>query len=217
MFDSYEHLQDNYIPNNLDRCRPKPCKDSVLEPLTLKKPYEEYNAEGDLSGYWWYYGDVLNLEFNITGDIVVEDNAIIYTAIGEAPTDKTKGDVGQKAYNVKDLKSWTCTAYDSLTDLYSWIQDDEFENPEVGNRNIYVDASDFMSGKEVNITLYNFRHEPLVTKTFEGSTSIIFTIDKGLSTQMVKGVYYCRMVIYSGDDLNKTIFALPDEVTLTVK
>lgn len=77
MFTNYENLQDNYIPNNI--CPPTPCPspcppESKLQPCKPKLPYEEYNATGDLIGYWWYYGDTLNLEFNIEGELVVEGN-----------------------------------------------------------------------------------------------------------------------------------------------
>ena len=107
MFDTYEHLQDNYIPNNINPCPPKKCNDEKLDPCMIKKPYEDYNIEGEVVGYWWYYKDILNLEFNITGDVVVEDNAIVYTAIGEKPTTETIGEIDQKAYNVVDLYNGT--------------------------------------------------------------------------------------------------------------
>lgn len=77
MFTNYENLQDNYIPNNI--CPSTPCPnpcppESKLQPCKPKLPYEEYNATGELIGYWWYYGDTLNLEFNIEGELVVEGN-----------------------------------------------------------------------------------------------------------------------------------------------
>ena len=214
MFDTYEHLQDNYIPNNINPCPPKKCNDEKLDPCIIKKPYEDYNIEGEVVGYWWYYKDILNLEFNITGDVVVEDNAIVYTAIGEKPTTETIGEIDQKAYNVVDLLSWTCTAIDG--DKYHWTEDVEFDNPEAGDRNIYITAEDFMKDKQVTVQLYNFRHEPLVLKTYAGSTKIIFAIDKEMSEQLVKGVYYCTLTIWSGDTFNKTIFEQTD-CTLTVK
>lgn len=215
MFDMYDNLQDYYVPNNLRPCPPKPCDDKLIQEC-VKKPYEEYNAEGKLIGYYWYYGDTINLEFNIDGDIIVEDNAIIYTAINETPTEQTSGVIGQKAYNVIDLKSWTCTAIDSLNNTYTWTEDSQFTNPESGDRNIYVTAQDFMKDKQVTVELYNFRREPIITKTYAGSTQIIFAIDKDISKQLVRGVYYCSLTVWSGEELSRTIL-YQEECSLNVK
>ena len=48
LFDTYDTLPDNYIPNN----RPvKKCCNSKFDPYFPTKPYEQYNAEGELIGY----------------------------------------------------------------------------------------------------------------------------------------------------------------------
>ena len=40
----------------------------------MGKPYEEYDVSGNLIGYWWYYGNTINLEFNIEGEVTYEGN-----------------------------------------------------------------------------------------------------------------------------------------------
>ena len=76
MFDNYENLQQNYIPNNLPCCPPKikQCEESKLEPCKPNKPYEDYNAQGLLVGYWWYYGNTITLDFDIIGEVTFEGN-----------------------------------------------------------------------------------------------------------------------------------------------
>lgn len=215
LFDTYDTLPDNYIPNN----RPvKKCCNSKFDSCFLTKPYEQYNAEGELIGYWWNYKDVLNLEFNITGNITVESNAIIYTVTEEAPLEDTEGEIDQKAYNIIDLRSWTCTdiIQEEETISYIWTEDEEFTYPEDGETNIYMSAADFLVDKQITVQLYNFRMEQIAIKTFAGNSRIIFPIDKELSEKMVRSNYYCTLTVWSGQDLNKTILSQEDCI-LTVK
>lgn len=159
MFDGYQNLNNQYTPNNLCSNIPQPpCpnKCDCLEPCKPNKPYEEYDAKGELVGYWWYQGDTINLEYNIEGEVTVE-----------------------------------------------------------GSSN-YITAEDFLADKQVTIKLYNFRREVIAEKTFEGSTTIIFPIDKELAKILVQGVYYSSLEIWMGEDFNKTLLK-QDECTLTIK
>lgn len=75
MFDTYENIPQNYVPNNIKPNDPLACKcpPNKLEPIKPILPYEEYNVEGELIGYYWYYGDQVNLEFNIDGEVTLVD------------------------------------------------------------------------------------------------------------------------------------------------
>lgn len=71
---------DNYQNCNPHSCYPPPPKPGFtkLDPIRPNKPYEEYNVKGELIGYFWYYGDCVNLEYNIDGEITdVETNMYI--------------------------------------------------------------------------------------------------------------------------------------------
>ena len=127
IFDNYQNLDNAYVPNNLAQSFPKkiPC----CRPQ-FRKPFEEYNAEGKLIGYYWYYGNTVSLQFNITGEIIVESDDIIYSAIGQHPTEDTAGPIGCKAYNVIDLKSWTLMSVSEQQ--YNWEEDEEFTCPNSG-------------------------------------------------------------------------------------
>lgn len=210
MFDSYDHLSDHYIPSNKPE-KPPVCQDK-FNPLQPRAPYEEYDAKGNLIGYWWHYGDTINLDFTIDGEITIEDNAIILNGYGETPNENV-GEINQQAYNVVDEKSWTCTAIDG--DIRIWTQNEEYIHPVEDGRNIYVTAKDYLKDKEAQVILYNFRHETLVTKTFKADTSIIFAIDKELSKQLIRGVYYVNLII-SSKNLDDTVF-YSNETTLYVK
>jgi hypothetical protein len=45
----------------------------------------------------------------------------------------------------------------------------------------------------------------------KASTKVIFQVDKELSKQLVRGVYYCTLTIV-GDDFQKTIFSNEDAI-----
>lgn len=185
LFDNYENL-GNAIPNNLYARYP------VKE--IYKRPYEQYNAQGEFVGYFWNYGTTVNLQFDLSGEITVEGNAIIYTVAYQKPTKATKGFIGQKAYNIVDLTSWTLD--NIVGEDYNWIEDSEFQYPVEGSKNIYIDATDYLKDKKVIVSLYDFRMEKIDERLFEGNTNIVYIIDKELSDKLVKGIYYCSLVIY---------------------
>lgn len=37
------------------------------------EPYGDYNALGELTGYFWYYGETINLNFSIEGEITTDE------------------------------------------------------------------------------------------------------------------------------------------------
>lgn len=76
MFDSYQNIPQNYVPNNI---RPndnlaQAYPTTQIEPIKPILPYEEYNAQGELVGYYWHYGDQLNLIFDIEGEVSLLDD-----------------------------------------------------------------------------------------------------------------------------------------------
>lgn len=68
MFISYDHIPDNYIPDNIH-----PVNDLLYVPQ--QRPLVEYNAKGNFIGFSWHYKDHIVLEFVTTG-IVKYDNAV---------------------------------------------------------------------------------------------------------------------------------------------
>lgn len=203
MFEQYDNLSSQYIPSNMNK---KPCitpQNPCLDPLVPKKPYENYNAEGELIGYWWSYGDTINLEFDLSGEVTTDDN--------------------------------------------------------------YITVRDFIDNKQIQVSIYNFRHEQIYTQIFNGSdyqqftyrytpavnkytqgvyytysegtytpvqlpedyeqgvkyyeqedVSVILPIDTELSKSLGKGVYYCSVTIIDNNNLSYALINQGD-FTLTVK
>lgn len=197
MFLNYQNIAKNYVPNNLINAFPSKMNSSKLDPLDASKPFEEYNAKGELTGYFWRQGETLNLEFNIDGEITLEADAILLTAHGQAPTTQTMGKVGQKAYNIVDLKSWRCVAVSAMQ--FIWKEDAEFTYPLNSDRSVYISAADYLRDKEVEVTLYNFRMEPICKKVFAASPTIVFAIDRELSAVLPKGIYHCSVTVFNKD------------------
>lgn len=211
MFLNYHNISDNYKPNNLICTFPVGKSYTKLDPVQASKPYEEYDSRGNLIGYFWHYGETLNLEFNIDGEITVEDGAMILTSKGSTPS-PLEGALMQRAYNIADKRSWTCT--DIVDNTFVWTEDAEFTYDESG-KSVYVTAADYMKDKQVDVTLYNFRMEPIHSETFDGNTKIIFPITTELSKKLVKGIYYCSLTVFN-DSVNLPIFSSAD-CTLLVK
>ena len=208
MFLNYHNIDSNYRPNNLINAFPSKMNSSKLDPLDSSKPFEEYNTKGELTGYFWRYGETLNLEFNIDGEITIESNAMLLKSKGQEPTTVTMGKVGQRVYNIIDLRSWTCVAV-TTTNKYIWEEDDEFTYPLNSDRSVYISVNDYLKDKKAEVTLYNFRMEPICKKIYDATPTIIFPIDKELSKALPKGIYYCSVTVFN-NEVCYTIFDSTD-------
>lgn len=207
MFDNYNDDNTNYIPNNMGYAGKKP--------LAYPIPYVEYNAEGEQSGYYWYYGDTVNLVFDLIGELTVEQDAIVYFITGQHPTTDTVGELNQKAYNINDLISWTCTAIDDTT--YIWTQDEEFTYPENAERGIYVPAAKYINGMIAKIKMFNFRFEEVYSFTADAKNEVVLSIGKDLSEKLIRGTYYITLTLI--DETTQTYLPLfkDKECVITVK
>ena len=187
MFTGYDTLQSNYIPNNLPNC---PSKSSKLDPIYPNKPYVDYDAFGNVQGYWWYYGDTVNLEFNISGEAVYEGIPEIIDEpeiIGE--TNTSPNAIGNYI-NVSDFLS----DKEILIQLYNFRQEE-----------LVIDKK---------IIQKTFGIEQLIQNS-DGSVSLVFEIDDQLSKDLVRGIYFISLkVIAKG--LQDTLFQQSDAI-LTVK
>jgi hypothetical protein len=213
MFTNYQNLSDYYIPNNLNKQIKTPQSYTKLERNKASKPYELYNIKNELEGYYWYEGEIFNLEFNIDGEITIESNSLIFNAPGECPNLLTEGRIGQKAYNISDLISWTCISI--AVDNYIWEQDSEFIYPLGAEKSVFVSAKEYLKDKIIKATFYNFRLEEMFSKTFEGQSQIIISIDNELKDFFKKGIYYCSLEV-SGSNTYQKLFG-PQDCKLLVK
>ena len=213
MFTNYQNLSDYYIPNNLSKNIKTPCSYSKLQSIEDSKPFELYNAKGELEGYTWYYGNKLVLDFDIDGEIRVEGNAIVYTSATEEPSVETEGRIGQKAYNIIDHKCWKCVGYTGR--YYIWQIQENFVYPINGQRCIYIDVADYMKDKIVTFNIFNFRLENIYNINLDGSANIKIYVDDELAKLLVKGIYYCSLEV-AGPDTHETIFS-PEDCKIVIK
>ena len=63
MFVNYDNTPSTYIPNNICKKNPQ------IGQYPPKLPYAIYNANGEVVGYEWNYGDTVVLNFTIKGHV----------------------------------------------------------------------------------------------------------------------------------------------------
>ena len=105
MFENYNNDLTDYVPNNL------PYKCQKIYPYPI--PYTEYNAEGDIVGYYWYYGDTVNLVFEIDGETTVEDKLEYVDVSDTLEGMKAKIDIYNFRY--ENIYSYTTDASTEIT------------------------------------------------------------------------------------------------------
>lgn len=190
MFTNYENLSENYIPNNLSKNKTKPCSYTKLNPSPLIKPYALYDAKGELEGYYWYYGDHIELEFELFGELTQDDD----TGTG------TYVDITDF---IKD-KIFTFTIYNFRHEVIHQVSKSNqafsfqcgCEDPDIE----FVDAGTAFSA-------------PYVCQNSIPTLNIC--IDQELSKKMVKGIYSCSLVV-TGNGFKETLFDT-DDCKLLVK
>lgn len=72
MFDNYNNLPNNYLPNNTNQ--------KLVDNRLPRKPLAEYNVYNQLVGYSWSYGDSVILEFTTSGTVVDDKKDVYMTA-----------------------------------------------------------------------------------------------------------------------------------------
>lgn len=71
MFQDFTNLNTTYIPNTFQPGYPPIQKDSAINLVKINKPYEILNADRTLKGYFWYYGNSVDLVFDLEGEITL--------------------------------------------------------------------------------------------------------------------------------------------------
>lgn len=191
MFDNYDYPIQT-VPDN---STPKPSNEyhTIGEKDVI--PRKVYNIKNNFVGYQWNYGDTFTFTLSCVEKIKVKDDAIIYHDCGEVPSTSTVGYPGQQAYNIPDCKSWTCIGL--YKGLFIWVQDDYVTYPTDGTEEI--DLTPVAKDTQLDVTIYNFRWEPIHTFTQSGANEISCVVNKDISEDLVPGVYYCTFRVTSGE------------------
>lgn len=197
MFDKYFDVDPDYIPNNMDYKRPQ--RERSYNKDNLIAIIDRFNQ---IWGYTWSWKDTVSIPITVNKTLNVPDGSIIEYESGLYPTQQTIGDVGQKYYNVTDLKSWTCksTGVDGTTQdmIFNWVEDDFLKYVDRSNTEIVIEPD--VTGKHIETEILNFRKEVIYEKSFEDGVSFNYLdIDKELSNELVPGIYFIRLRLV-GDD-----------------
>lgn len=196
LFDNFEHLPHDYVPNNMFPPIPQVMKcldDRTVHPVM---------KDGKHVGYWWNWGDIVQIPIHNSITISLPPGAQIVYGM-ETPDDDTAGDfIGQKYYNLTQLRSWTLTDVLDSEELdlesdspysYVWVEDKEFTYPERGEE--ITLNKDLCCCDQIVAQLFNFRKEMIKSWVFdEGSTNFI-RLTPEESLQLVPGIYYLNVHI----------------------
>lgn len=72
LFNNFTHVDTTMMPTGGPPKYPNMCKPAPnYEVSRPNKPYESYNPQGELKGYFWYYGNSVDLVFDITGTLTL--------------------------------------------------------------------------------------------------------------------------------------------------
>lgn len=190
MFDKYDKLNPDYIPNNTTTYL-------GTEYLTIDSevPRPMYDIKNNFIGYTWDEGEFFDFKLSVDDMITVRENSLIYDKPGEGPDLYTIAEMeGQQAYNVVDAKSWTFTG--KAENLYIWIEDTELTYPTKGDKSIMINTD--MTDAYIQMNIYNFRWENIYSQNGEiGESDIVLHIDNEMSETLKPGVYYVTLKICS--------------------
>lgn len=218
MFMNYNYINSDTIPNNNKK---------TINRCLHKEPFTNYDKDGNVTGYYWYFGDTVVLNFNISGEVIVEDGSIVFKIAGQEPDESTRGEIDQKAYNIIDLKAWVCVAIEQTESgfIYTWNETD-FDNNTVGN-SVYITAKDYLKDKKIKVQLFDFEHQVIrdpdgnfvkaSEKVFDGNSTINFEIDSELTKLLPRGIYYCEMILFDNHDNYIDTIISQDNMVLNIK
>lgn len=206
IFDSYDNLSNEYIPSNMNKPPKPPKANPYFDPAIPKLPYCDYNAEGDIVGYWWPYGNTVNLEFDLEGCLTVEGSQQFVSIRNFLQNKQLKVDIYNFRHEIIDTMLFDGNQFQS------YIKADNVTSESKGIFYIYDEekkeyiAVSLPSGYQEGQTYYIENPEP---------PFIIYPIDVDKSALFEKGTYYCSLAIID-KYLHDTI--LPQDLcTLTVR
>ena len=188
MFDTYDNLVEDYIPNNTAKLRLNKCEiiDGTL-------PKQIFNARNKLIGYTWHRGEYFDFTLTADDTILVRDDAIIFENKGEVPDVTTVGKYeGQRAYNTADGKSWTYVG--KKNNLFNWVLDDNLSYPADGDNSVVIHTD--MTDKYLQLDIYSFRRELLYSiKNEDDSSTLTLKVDEGITNKLPAGLYYGHLKV----------------------
>lgn len=197
MFSKYFDIDPDYVPNNMD-CK-KPQKERSYNEDSLIAIIDRFNH---IWGFTWSWKDTVSIPITVNKNLNVPDDSIIVNTPYEVPTYQTEGKVGQKYYNVPDIRSWTCKSveveYPTQLKAYTWIEDDYLKYIDHSNTEITIEPN--IAGKHLEAEILNFRKEIIYSQVFDdGDNFSYMDIGLDLSNKLVPGIYFIRVRLVGED------------------
>lgn len=215
IFDSYDNPAKAEQPE-FDKpfCPPPQPPAKPLKPFKPNKPYEEYNAEGQLVGFWWNYGNSVNLEFELSGYVTIEE-ADTYVPVREFIKDKNiqitlynfrHEEITTRFYSGSDYQTITYSEAHNVNKrtIGVYYTHRTETDPETGEVISVYEPVDLPEDYEEGVTYYK-----------QDDIEVIFGIDEDFSKKLLKGVYFCSVAIVSADFMATVFFQ--EDCTLQVK
>lgn len=155
-------------------------------------------------GFQWKAGNSVSIKIDYRYPIGVPEQSIISYTKGEHPTLDTHGDfIGQRFYNLVDVKSWELVSYLPNDDDYLWNEDKNLVYQV--NSDCKFDVEPDMEGKQVRVTLCNFRREVIKEDVFEGQNQFYWTLSPEQSKDIKQGIYYLYTYTETSDGAQQTL------------
>lgn len=192
MFNGFYLEPINYIPDNMHR-KPIPPKSISLVKDNLDRILDKY---GKLRGYSWNYGETVKLPISVKAPVRIEGNAYRTAELGVTPLLTTPGFIGQKFYNLRDVKSWVLTSYVPSAKSYIWTEEPRFTFPENGQELVYIEPD--MKDKYILVEFINFRGEQMFERVYDEVLETTWDLSQPESLAIPRGIY--EMDIYVGDN-----------------
>lgn len=71
MFSNFTNIDTTFQPNAFQPGYPFVQQNQAIQTVSVNKPYEILNADRTLKGYFWYYGNSVDLVFDLEGEITI--------------------------------------------------------------------------------------------------------------------------------------------------
>lgn len=193
MFDKYDNLNPEYIPDNSS---PEINEEHISINKVLPRILND--VRNRFIGYSWNHREYFDFKICVDNMIKIREDSLVYDKEGQKPDDYTIGKYeGQKAYNTVDAKSWT---YVGRTEsVYVWVEDCEVLYPIDGEKSIIINRD--MTNSYITVNIFNFRWESVYIQQSEiGQSTICIEVNEELSKTLTSGIYYCTVTIHSEDN-----------------
>ena len=162
-------------------------------------------------------GNNYEIPIKIDNYILVNDSDLLYYTSGEQPTTSTEAEVGTKAYNLIDLKSWELKSITANSTSYNWEMDSTFSFPKDGSKVVEI-PEEYYIGKTLNISIYNFRYELIYSSTQEAHKSFYFDLTLDLAKEYFnfKGLYFLQVDLIDEENSEKNTVISPNTFVIAI-